>query len=95
VESRTTGGGRLLVAVEWSVCILEGLELPTSLTEEEQQTMCACLMTHNTLYLFNLEYKEIVMCMEQSMKVLLFCPVATITMLHVPYATFLLSTQLS
>jgi hypothetical protein len=59
VESRTTGGGRLLVAVEWSVCILEGLELPTSLTEEEQQTMCACLMTHNTLYLFNLEYKEI------------------------------------
>jgi hypothetical protein len=94
VESRTTGGGRLLVAVEWSVCIQEGLELPSMITKEEQQTTCACLMTRNILYQFNLEYKDIVMCMEQSMKKLLYLVAVNITF-HVLYATFLLNTQLS
>jgi hypothetical protein len=94
MESRTTGGGSPLVAVEWNVYILEELDLPTIATKEEQLIMCACLMTQNTPCLFELEYKVIVTCMELSMKIFL-CRIVNNTMLPVLYATFLLNTRLS
>jgi hypothetical protein len=95
MESRTTGGGSPLVAVEWNVYILEELDLPTIATKEEQLIMCACLMTQNTPCLFELEYKLKVTCMEPSMKVLLLCRIVNNTMLLVLYATFLLDIRLS
>ena len=61
---------------------------------EEQLIMCACLMTHSTLCLIALVCKARAMYMERNMN---FHPylVDTNTMLHVPYATFLLNTQSS